>query len=372
MGKRKITCNNSSCKHHTNGGCDTCITLDGSGKCKSFEKGFAYYFHIVWDALDNKNFIDMVEIRMNPDLKTGLFYVMECYDLGFSEMEWGTCRMVMLKDGKEGKPLKYEEIIEREMNMEKFSKHLENFNNGIMPQMQQEQDAAGQQDKEEKEFGWLSPTGVFTESPFGTHEESAEQICEEKGFTEEYWNWVKENRGNEINNLMRDFLSEVKGYCLIHNPSGYTGYIVTNMKNLTKQQIEFDDLIRTPMRNLQEFLEDDVPDIYDVTQPSVLACIGEKGIRRATVIKDCAYTITTRQDRTPAQVIDRGDGRYRYLTERECWRLMGYSDEDFDRAKAVQERNGKYYKALYDQAGNSIAVPIFESIFRKIILQEVA
>ena len=39
--------------------------------------------------------------------------------------------------------------------------------------------------------------------------------------------------------------------------------------------------------------------------------------------------------------------------------------EDFDRAKAVQERNGKYYKALYDQAGNSIAVPILESIFRK-------
>lgn len=87
--------------------------------------------------------------------------------------------------------------------------------------------------------GELSPTGVFTESPFGTHEESAEQICEEKGFTEEYWNWVKENRGNEINHLMRDFLSEVKGYCLIHNPSGYTGYIVTNMKNLTKQQKEF-------------------------------------------------------------------------------------------------------------------------------------
>ena len=87
------------------------------------------------------------------------------------------------------------------------------------------------------------------------------------------------------------------------------------------------------MRNLQEFLEDDasVPDVYDVTQPSVLACIGEKGIRRATVITDCAYTITTRQDRTPAQVIDRGDGRYRYLTERECWRLMGYTDEDFDR-----------------------------------------
>lgn len=287
MGKRKITCNNNSCKHHTNGGCDTCITLDGSGKCKSFEKGFAYYFHIVWDALDNKNFIDMVEIRMNPDLKTGLFYVMECYDLGFSEMEWGTCRMVMLKDGKEGKPLKYEEIIEREM----------------------------------EKLGYTNNYAVLDAREFGLPQ------ARERVFT----------------------ISVLNG-----------------------EKFEFDDLIRTPMRNLQEFLEDDVPDIYDVTQPSVLACIGEKGIRRATVIKDCAYTITTRQDRTPAQVIDRGDGRYRYLTERECWRLMGYSDEDFDRAKAVQERNGKYYKALYDQAGNSIAVPIFESIFRKIILQEVA
>lgn len=47
-------------------------------------------------------------------------------------------------------------------------------------------------------------------------------------------------------------------------------------------------------------------------------------------------------------------------------------DGRINRGKAVQERNGKYYKALYDQAGNSIAVPIFESIFRKIILQEVA
>lgn len=129
---------------------------------------------------------------------------------------------------------------------------------------------------------------------------------------------------------------------------------------------------RGDLKETIEKAEKELKEKEGTTQPSVLACIGEKGIRRATVITDCAYTITTRQDRTPAQVIDRGGGRYRYLTERECWRLMGYTDEDFDRAKAVQERNGKYYKALYDQAGNSIAVPIFESIFRKIILHEVA
>ena len=142
---------------------------------------------------------------------------------------------------------------------------------------------------------------------------------------------------------------------------------------LNGERFEFDDLIRTPMRNISEFLEknEEVPEVYDVTQPSVYSAIGKKNtIRRATVIDEYAMTVTTRQDRTPAQVIDCGSGRYRYLTERECWRLQGYTDEDFERAKAVQKRAGRYYTALYKQAGNSIAVPIFESIFRKIILGE--
>ena len=114
MEKRKITCDNHSCKHHiSGGGCDTCITITASGECGSFEKGFQYYFHIVWDALENKNFIDAIEIQQNPDLRIGLYYVMECYGLGFSEMEWGTCRMFMLKDGKDGESLKYKNIIEK-------------------------------------------------------------------------------------------------------------------------------------------------------------------------------------------------------------------------------------------------------------------
>lgn len=47
-------------------------------------------------------------------------------------------------------------------------------------------------------------------------------------------------------------------------------------------------------------------------------------------------------------------------------------DKDYERAKAVQKRSGRYRMALYKQAGNSIAVPIFESMFRKIILHETA
>lgn len=147
---------------------------------------------------------------------------------------------------------------------------------------------------------------------------------------------------------------------------------VFTVSMLGSEKFQFDDLIRTPMRNIKDFLEDNdsVSSVYDVTQPSVYNVIGHTGIKRATVIQDYAFTITTRQDRTPAQVIDCGNGRYRYLTELECWRLQGYTDKDFEAAKAAQKRTGRYYTALYHQAGNSIAVPIFESIFRKIILGE--
>lgn len=141
---------------------------------------------------------------------------------------------------------------------------------------------------------------------------------------------------------------------------------------LNGDKFNFDDLIKTPMKDIKGYLLDnkDVPDVYDVTQPSVYNVIGHKGIKRATVITDYAYTITTRQDRTPAQVIDKGNGKYRYLTELECWRLQGYTDADYEAAAAVQKRIGRYTMALYKQAGNSIVVPIFESIFRKMIYGE--
>ena len=129
----------------------------------------------------------------------------------------------------------------------------------------------------------------------------------------------------------------------------------------------FEDLITTQMRDINEFLTDDYGPQHMVTQPSVYRVIGHKGIKRATIIKDYAYTITTRQDRTPAQVIELGNDEYRYLTEKECWMLQGYSDKDFEAALSAHPGTpGKLNGALYKQAGNSIPVPIFESIFRKI------
>ncbi|MEY8366277.1 DNA (cytosine-5-)-methyltransferase [Anaerovoracaceae bacterium 41-7] len=138
---------------------------------------------------------------------------------------------------------------------------------------------------------------------------------------------------------------------------------------LNGSPFDFGLMEKRPMQSIDDFLEHEIVDeCYLVTQPSVYTAIGKTGIRRATIIKDYCNTITTRQDRTPAQVIDIGSGNYRYLTEKECWRLQGYSDKEFhDAERAIGICNGKMNRTLYKQAGNSIPVPIFESMFKVMI-----
>lgn len=51
--------------------------------------------------------------------------------------------------------------------------------------------------------------------------------------------------------------------------------------------------------------------------------------------------------------------RIRKLTPKECWRLMGFSDEDFEKAEAAGVSNSQLYK----QAGNSIVVDVLYYIF---------
>lgn len=54
--------------------------------------------------------------------------------------------------------------------------------------------------------------------------------------------------------------------------------------------------------------------------------------------------------------------KIRKLTPKECWRLMGFRDECFDRAKS----SGMSDSALYKQAGNSIVVNVLYYIFKEL------
>lgn len=54
--------------------------------------------------------------------------------------------------------------------------------------------------------------------------------------------------------------------------------------------------------------------------------------------------------------------RIRKLTPKECWRLMGFDDSDFEKAEAVNSNT-----QLYKQAGNSIVVPVVEHIIKALL-----
>ena len=58
---------------------------------------------------------------------------------------------------------------------------------------------------------------------------------------------------------------------------------------------------------------------------------------------------------------DKGSIRIRRLTPLECYRLMGFDEEDFRKAAKVCSES-----QLYKQAGNSIVVDVLEAIFRNL------
>lgn len=94
---------------------------------------------------------------------------------------------------------------------------------------------------------------------------------------------------------------------------------------------------------------------------------------------DVIRTITTKQDRNPNSgnlYFDsgiEGRGKFRYLTPRECFLFMGFTDEDFDSVIVNNpeiRKNSKLFPRdkLIRMAGNSIPVKLLEGIFYQIKL----
>ena len=148
-------------------------------------------------------------------------------------------------------------------------------------------------------------------------------------------------------------------------------FVVSCLKGNT---FSFDNLEKQQPPSIKEILETEVSKKYLVYQPSMLKLMDINNDyrrdfkARVQIIGDFAYTISTKQMRIPnAGLIDLGNGKYRYLTERECFLLMGFSEEDFRRLREIYPEKEKTTSSiLYKQAGNSIVVPVLESILKEI------
>ncbi|MGG3628175.1 DNA (cytosine-5-)-methyltransferase [Bacillus licheniformis] len=148
---------------------------------------------------------------------------------------------------------------------------------------------------------------------------------------------------------------------------------------LGNKAFNFSKLNRKTARHIKEFLEVNVTaPQYMINIPSMLNRIEEfnpnadKKYRYLDVIEDSCWTISTRQDRCPnAGIIRIGELKYRYLTEREYWRLMGFEDSDFEEVlKEYPTKPNKRNATLYKLAGNSIVVQVLESIFEELLKEE--
>lgn len=112
---------------------------------------------------------------------------------------------------------------------------------------------------------------------------------------------------------------------------------------------------------LQDYCDDVVDAKYYLTERQIELIHKSTYNFGRTRIKDgrgIARTLCARDWKDPMCLALPNCGA-RKLTPREYWRLMGFTDEDFDRARAV----GMSDTQLYKQAGNSIAIPVLEQIF---------
>ena len=78
--------------------------------------------------------------------------------------------------------------------------------------------------------------------------------------------------------------------------------------------------------------------------------------------KGISPTLCATDYKTPKLVVE--NSRIRKLTPKECWRLMGFDDEDFYKASQVNSN-----AQLYKQAGNSIVVNVLEAILTNLLLK---
>ncbi len=100
------------------------------------------------------------------------------------------------------------------------------------------------------------------------------------------------------------------------------------------------------------YLEATEGDCIDLCQPNSTT-------RRGRVQKDKTQTLSTMGGKHLGVVKDL---KIRKITPRECFRLMGVKDEDFDKVKKNQSDN-----SLYHLAGDSIVVNVLMAIFKEML-----
>lgn len=146
-----------------------------------------------------------------------------------------------------------------------------------------------------------------------------------------------------------------KGTGFIWEPTNVNGYAKTLRANAAL--CPTDNTIKVLVREATKkgYAEALVGDSINIQFPN-------SKTRRGRVGREIAQTLETACN----QATLTQDYRIRKLTPKECWRLMGFTDEEFKRAEKVNSNS-----QLYKQAGNSIVTNVLAAIFKKLLQAEI-
>ena len=160
-------------------------------------------------------------------------------------------------------------------------------------------------------------------------------------------------------------------------PNGYPSRRI--LRDILQPDYEIDEKYLLSSERIQ-FIENQIA--FDPTEPKLIGGYGEKTSNNGTqwFQQNRFYSVDAVAMCHCANIaggsykyyIEGSQTPYRYLTPKECWRLMSFDDEDFDKArKALDDKyfkgNGKADAQLYKQAGNSIVVKVLCEIFKKML-----
>ncbi len=142
------------------------------------------------------------------------------------------------------------------------------------------------------------------------------------------------------------------------------------------KQRKLKDFLRLDYHNEKYRKEADMCQPNDTPSRRDIYELNPKIYHNKKVVAKTVPTVTTKQDRHPnSGVIDydngkEGKSKFRYLTPRECFLLMGFDEKDYDN---IVDNNFKYrerdffnIEKLNKMAGNSIVVNVLEEIFKQV------
>lgn len=145
---------------------------------------------------------------------------------------------------------------------------------------------------------------------------------------------------------------------------------------LNGSEFNFDNLQTTPMVNIDKFIDRTFySDKYRVADRTMAVQFGKLPNNpfngRNMLVGDYARTIVSNYAKVPTSNILAVGDKYRHITEKESWLLMGFDETDFKKAQALYPQRyigGKECMCgiLYRQAGNSIVVQVLQAIIREL------